>query len=368
MPLVASVDGERVVSFDCDERTWTTLRARSRAGEVLLRCGSPAYLRANRSGLRHFAHQPRTTCTDHLGESPRHLAAKRELIMIARAAGWAAAPEVPGPGYIADVQATAPDGRRVIFEVQLSEQSPEHYRERTKQRTSDGARVLWLAKVRPPRSSYAPANPLLTPDPDVPLVQLLDPDDGSWQVQVGHQEVRLAILVSAFLEGTAAPRRHVVGAGCAVVEVMAHSCWKCGRSSSVWRANETSVRGKCGTEGEEPMHSGLWEQDRPEALPFIREAVADHVARRSGPRIASLSPRYTQTTRTTYMAFGCPNCRAVFGDFYMGSAWSEAHYADAVDVIEIDLATELSVMQPHWCRDTGSGLCDPSDASPPQAA
>src|SRR4051794_2167374 len=122
MPLVAEIDGSRVVSIDLDDDAWDALRLKSRGGALTFRdCGTAAYLPTSRRGLRHFAPAAGSGgCDAHANESAAHMHAKTLIIAAARAAGWQAEPEVPGPGYQADVLATSPTGVRLNFEVQLA--------------------------------------------------------------------------------------------------------------------------------------------------------------------------------------------------------------------------------------------------------
>lgn len=163
MPLVAELDGTRMVSIDLDDDAWDALRLRSRGGALRFSgCGAAAYLRTSRRGLRHFVHAPGTgSCDAHGKESPAHMQAKALIVAAARAAGWQAEPEVPGPGYQADVLATSPTGVRLNFEVQLAREGDTDYRTRSERRVADGCRVLWLTRYPlAPRHAGGPTRSL----------------------------------------------------------------------------------------------------------------------------------------------------------------------------------------------------------------
>lgn len=359
MPLVAVVEGQRVVSMTLGTDDWDALRRRSRAGDVLLAgCGSRAYLRTSRGGLQHFAHAPGSSgCGDHEGEGPAHLRAKAAIVEAGIAAGWDAEPEVPGAGFVADVMAWHSDGRRLVFEVQLAAQDATEYRDRTAVRVADGAEVVWFARVPDARRQWGPPNPLLKPDVSMPLLRLID-EDGEFLVDVGKERLPLAEVVWLLLAGRLALRPAVTGAAATTIAMLRHSCWKCGAESTVWDVRETTCVGPCGTEAD--LHrktSTMWAQERPEQDHAVMRAVAIRAGALDWPTPATIGPRYTQTTKTTYAAFSCPTCSAVFGDFPLRSAWMEAAYED-------DLNDETAVSHglnrtkhPHWCRDRGDGLC-----------
>ncbi|GAA2719290.1 hypothetical protein [Cellulomonas aerilata] len=247
MPLAAELDGRRLVSIDLDDEAWDALRLKSRVGALRFRdCASAAYLRTSRGGLRHFAHAPGAGgCTAHGNESAAHMQAKSLVIAAARAAGWHAEPEVPGPGYQADVLATSPTGVRLNFEIQLSREEDTDYRTRSMRRNADGCRVLWFTRYPfPPRKDWEP-DPLAVPDPRAPQARLVE--TGGQQFTVLLDRVSsLEEAVADLLAGRVALRAQISGERMLSVVLARRACWSCGVRMTLWRAVEEGTVGACG--------------------------------------------------------------------------------------------------------------------------
>jgi len=357
MPLVALDRGERVVSIALAADEWEALRRRARAGAVTLPgCGSQAYLRRSRSGLPHFVHQPGAAkCAAHAEESPAHVRAKAAIVEAARRARWSAEPEVPGDGFLADVVASR-GGRRVAFEVQLSPQAEVDYRDRTRVRADAGLEVVWLARIPAVRSKWASRPSILNPDPAMPVASIRDSDDGAFCVDAGG-ELDLRDFVTEYLAGGLTIRGSLTGRTATEVSMLRHQCWKCGRIATVWEVRGHSVEGACGVKHEDHATGTMWASTRAESEPAVKRAVAIRAGRLGWPAPAALSQRYTKTTNSTYEAFSCPTCSAVFGDWPLREAWMEAAYEDSAIVDERLERGASTVDRPHWCRDLGAGLC-----------
>ncbi|MCL3862067.1 competence protein CoiA [Actinotalea sp. K2] len=355
VPLVALADGNRVVSTFLDSLEWDALRRDSRQGLVTLPgCGTPAYLRRSRAGLQHFVHQPGTAagCSNHEAESPAHLRAKALIVDAARAVDWEAEPEVPGPGYVADVLA-ARDRRRVVFEVQMSEQAGTDYRDRTAVRVADGVEVVWLASVKGRRG----ADESVRPDATMPLVRLAVPGDPA-AVRVGADVVATDDFVQLYLTGRISIRTHVSGPAATKAELMQYPCYRCGDASTVWRVDGLTVEGRCGLSALVPDRAGgMWATERPEADSQIQQAVRDRVATAGWALCAALSLK-TSGTAGQYLAFSCAHCDALFGDWPLRSEWMNAAYVDGAIIDAVVPAGEQCLSRTHWCRERGYGLCE----------
>lgn len=146
------VDGTRYEAPFVVDEAWHRLRA----DHVVLLCPDPEcrapMVAREGSRRRHFAHkaQGRQQRCSFEGESSLHLALKWHITQAARTAGLVARMEsFPAPtdagGWRADVLVTAPDARRVAFEVQKSTQTDTVTRERTSRYAADGIAVVWLS-------------------------------------------------------------------------------------------------------------------------------------------------------------------------------------------------------------------------------
>lgn len=359
MPLVAELDGVRVVSIDLDDDEWDALRMKSRGGALRFRdCSSAAYLRTSHRGLRHFAHAPGAGgCDAHANESVAHMQVKALIIVAARAAGWQAQPEVPGPGYQADVLATSPAGMRLNFEVQLSREEDTDYRTRSTRRTADGCRVLWLTRYPlAPRNEWD-LDPLAVPDPRAPQARLTQTDQQQFTVQL-DRTCTLGEAVADLLSGRVALRPRIVGERTSTVVLARRSCWSCGVRMTLWRAVGEQTVGVCGrwvdAAAERPVDNA---QAKPEQARDIRAAVAHRINALRWPAMAHLSSRVSKEAGRTYVAFSCWRCSRVQGDHYLAEVWHEAAYNPDQPRVRVSRGAS-TVAAAHWCRPpTGAAPC-----------
>lgn len=153
MPLLA-IDTHHASALidltDVEDSTWASIW-RAQTGDRLRcrSCDGPVIAkRMERSGLRFFAHRQLTPdCPAH-GESARHLHLKTRFASAFRSSGWTAEPEVAGNGWRADVLATAPDGRRLAVEVQLSAMSHAEAADRAARHAASGVETVWVVEKR----------------------------------------------------------------------------------------------------------------------------------------------------------------------------------------------------------------------------
>jgi hypothetical protein len=54
------------------------------------------------------------------------------------------------------------------------------------------------------------------------------------------------------------------------------------------------------------------------------------------------------------MAFSCPHCHALFGDFPLRQ---DLAYRDPDEVLAVE--GHVQVPYPHWCLNAGCGFCTP---------
>lgn len=151
MPLIAySADtGQEVESFSAMPEVWTAWRRLPIGSFLVGKDRVPAVLKRSSRGLQFFASAP-----GHGGqtepESIEHQLTKIALVQGLRAAGYQARVEQPGRSplgeeWVADVLAEA-DGRLIAFEVQLSQQHWDQYRQRTQRYLASGVKCLWLVR------------------------------------------------------------------------------------------------------------------------------------------------------------------------------------------------------------------------------
>ncbi|MFA4848448.1 MAG: competence protein CoiA family protein [Methanoregula sp.] len=146
MPLKAIVEGETIIGPDLSEEEWADLAFRHRKGLPVTMgcCGASGHLRVSKKGTRHFYHAVDAGC-HYEEESKEHLEIKYQIYRICQSEQWETSVEFPAPDrtWISDVYATR-DGRKVVFEIQVSTISPNVLEERDQKYRAEGIESFWL--------------------------------------------------------------------------------------------------------------------------------------------------------------------------------------------------------------------------------
>jgi competence protein CoiA len=146
VPLKAIVDGETIIGPDLSGEEWADLSMRHKKGLPITMacCGAPGHLRVSKKGTRHFYHASDTGCNSE-EESAEHLALKEQIYRICTSEGWETSVEFPAPDrtWISDVCAVR-DGRKIVFEVQISAISPAELEDREGKYRNEGIESYWL--------------------------------------------------------------------------------------------------------------------------------------------------------------------------------------------------------------------------------
>jgi hypothetical protein len=170
VPLTAQHPELGLLDASTEERhgegAWRRIyKVRPRAPLTCRGCGHGLHAKVSPNGLRFFSHDAAQSDCPTAGESLAHRLLKLELVSAARAAGWDGELEVAGTGWRADVLATSPEGRRVAWEAQLAQITPEEIVDRHSTMTTDGLEVCWVADRHRawighvPAIAVAPAHP-----------------------------------------------------------------------------------------------------------------------------------------------------------------------------------------------------------------
>jgi len=146
VPLKAIVEGETIIGPDLSREEWTRLTLRHRNGLPVRMgcCGEPGHLRISKKGTQHFYHAADTGC-NYEYESREHLELKYQIYRICKSEKWETYVEFPAPDrtWISDVYAIK-DGRKVVFEIQISTISPDDLEDRDKKYRNEGIESYWL--------------------------------------------------------------------------------------------------------------------------------------------------------------------------------------------------------------------------------
>jgi hypothetical protein len=146
VPLKAIVDGETIIGPDLSPEEWTNLKSRHKKGLLIKMgcCGAPGHLRISNKGTRHFYHAVDTGC-NYEQESKEHLEIKYQIYRTCKSENWETCVEFPAPDrtWISDVYAIR-DGRKIVFEIQISTISPSVLEERDRKYRNEGIESYWL--------------------------------------------------------------------------------------------------------------------------------------------------------------------------------------------------------------------------------
>lgn len=241
MPLSASVDGELLCAPLTDEPTWSGLRGKD---IVLQPCGHPGFPRVSGLGTKHFVHARDCGCVH--AESAEHLRVKAVIAAAAAAAGWSAATEVPGEGYVADVMAER-GPVRIAFEVQRSRQVLREYERRQATYAAAGVRCTWLVADVPAGHRAGPHLPMF-----VVRDWLAEP-----RCVVAGRSLQVADLVPALLSGACRWRETVSGRR-TTYETLRQVCPMCGAGREVEVARWSTGGCDCGLPVVRPGQAIVW--------------------------------------------------------------------------------------------------------------
>jgi len=156
VPLKAVVDGETITAPDLSGEEWASLKSRHKKGLTVTMacCGEPGHLRISKKGTQHFYHAADAGC-QYAEESREHLEIKYQIYRVCASEQWETYVEFPAPDrtWISDIYA-ARDGRKVVFEVQISTISPADLDERDKKYRAEGIESYWLLDRSSGQSAY----------------------------------------------------------------------------------------------------------------------------------------------------------------------------------------------------------------------
>ena len=93
----------------------------------------------------------------------------------------------------------------------------------------------------------------------------------------------------------------------------------------------------------------------------IVRAIENIVQDMPGINLAKVKERYSHTVGHSYLSFGCSDCDALFGDFYVHDTIMDSLYGDGVAAsitIPIDFDLGLRQELQHWCHPGDGPFCE----------
>lgn len=367
MPLVAHFNGQRTEAHQLLPDEWATLKSAYKQGVLTMTCGQPAVPKTSKLNLQYFAHKPGADCALHAGgpESPEHLALKAAAEKAAKACGWDATIEYPGPDrrWIADVLAEK-DGRRVAIEIQFSRQAPAEFVRRQERYEADGIECIWLVAPHNKQNaahvpSYViknasdeviietPATDLGEPGGDVDLTSAIR------GALTGHHKQYIEATVAAFSISTGMKK-----------------CFRseCRAWMTICFLERIQIETRCGLKGTiAANHFGrLHLEDRVEtaAWPIILKALyADSDLARPAP----LRTKNSAAAGHAYLGYTCPTCGYLQGDLHLTKEIRNWHEYVIPEAAPIPIKAS-ALRGTHLCCDKGTGFCSQSPKDPATAS
>ncbi|WP_250482842.1 competence protein CoiA [Caballeronia sp. GaOx3] len=170
MPLRAIHGDAEILAFDYDEIGWTSLKADYKGLAVHMPCcGRTAVPKTSKLGNFFFAHAVRAECPS-APEGQEHIFLKSLIGKAAKRVGWTVKTEWPGSTpngeqWIADVFCQK-GSAKVAIEVQLSYQTVEELKRRSRIYRESGVRVAWIVSGEKFKNEY------IAPSREIPLFRL----------------------------------------------------------------------------------------------------------------------------------------------------------------------------------------------------
>jgi hypothetical protein len=188
--------------------------------------------------------------------------------------------------------------------------------------------------------------------------------EGNATATINRSTMIMAEATAALLSGRIGFRDYVANGQPATIEMdcFEYPCYRCNRISLIWQVNQEVIQGPCGTTAA-IRHASIWANERPEANSAVRQRAAAE-AKRLRVAAANLGRRHSQTAGGSYTAFSCPNYGSLFGDWFLREYIMEAQAVDGFTGLTLP-SNHYRIGSPHWCIDSGSGLCPDLQDSPP---
>ncbi|EBU6939397.1 hypothetical protein K3K50_003438 [Salmonella enterica subsp. enterica serovar Manchester] len=306
MPLRASLNGKEIHSFEFNSQEWENLKQTYKSQSLFMSCcGQPGIPKTSKLNNYYFAHKSKSDC-QYAKESAEHLYLKFLIAKLASEAGWSVTTEKQGltpdgEQWIADVFCTR-NNAKLVFEVQLSPQKDNEFKERQKRYITSGVRALWLRKIRKGRKEYGGG---IYHSYDLPVFGMRQNENGGFYLP------QFGVSVGEFIAGVFAKKLlWVPKAGdvlTAKVEPYFEHCWKCKKLTGIIRG--ISIYSNSG------LCIGFLSFNSPDVKELITAHVDTKKLRAAG--IGTVKARYSKTVGHSYISNGCIHCDSLMGDFFL---------------------------------------------------
>lgn len=321
MPIRASLDGNDILAFQCDEIEWKKLKE---SNLTMPCCGLRAIPKKSKLGNYFFAHHRRGECTT-APESAEHIYLKTLIAKLAIEHGYEVITEKPGETpdgekWIADVFCQKGKAK-IAIEVQWSQQTTDEFIRRQKKYESSGVRAAWLFKLRSNQSYHYLDLPHSRDTPVFGMKYQSDTKD-LYVPQFGKsiEEFVNGLLAGKLRWGFRPEDKFQVK----ILADEIPACWKCGKATrDLYGLEYQDPYGN--TSGYSPFYHFGGSKE------FIQRSISNKELALLG--VGAIKKRYGHKKRASYLSKGCVHCDALFGQLY--SAYYPTSTAVTLKTIEL---------------------------------
>lgn len=283
---------------------------------------------------------------------PLHLRTQKEIQETLESLGFDSKCEYRGNGWRADVYAER-GNCKVAFEVQLSPQSYKKTKERQALYLRDGINACWLFENDPSKKKEE--------EKDLPGFRIFEEKEALYVSLKERKELPLGVFVRDFAEGKIKFCRILTPLPMVEVNIIEFPCYKCGAINHIYSLSP--FKSACNVRISELEAEEMWSDNKFSFDARIVEKVKEYVKRpgKEYINLATIKKRFSNTVGDSYLSFGCADCDALFGDFFVRDAILDSLNGDGVVEkfsFETDAAKDFKQDIPHWCHPGENKFCE----------
>ncbi|EOL9082080.1 competence protein CoiA [Escherichia coli] len=340
MPLKASLNSKEIHSFEFNFQKWEHLKQTYKSQSLLmLCCGQPGIPKTSKLNNYYFAHKSKGDCP-YAKESAEHLYLKFLIAKLASDAGWSVTTEKQGmtpagEQWIADVFCTR-NNAKLVFEVQLSPQKDDEFKERQKRYIASGVRALWLRKLRKGSKERGGG---IYHSYDLPVFGMRQNENGDLYLP------QFGVSVREFIAGIFARKLlwfpKVGDVLTAKIESRVTKCWRCKKRTGIIRG--ISVYSKSAF----VKFLSFRDSD-------VKELIVTHVDNKKlwAAGIGTVKARCNEDVGYYYLSNGCIHCDSLIGDFFLLEIFDYPDYKPKVMIeFSFTYASNMKIISGGWIFD-----------------
>ena len=279
---------------------------------------------------------------------------QKQILQTCNTLGFQAKQEYSDKDWRADVFVSV-NGINYAFEIQTTRQSLNRTLERQAKYKRDAVIGCWLFEKEPAR--------LTEERQDLPLFQISD-IEGQFRISLKERKsLPLDVFISDYLQNKI-KFCQTMKLSKAEIRFVKEKCWKCGFDYHIYYISNLISPCNANTFPSEM----LWASDKLAFKPEIIAKVNEHAisAKDKNLNIGKIKERYSKTVADSYASFGCPECDAIFGDWFLHELIMDTIYEEGIDgdcivdkiLIDGNFEKYLEQHIQHWCHPEQNNFCE----------